>query len=104
MTNARPQKETGAVVIVPGGHDNGTAPEGQSATDAGCPTLHVELYRNTARLHGARIWQLDLAGVDARQFDRTRGCWTVAANRVDDVICTAEYRQKRFVTIAEVDQ
>jgi len=45
-----------------------------------------------------------LAGVNVRQYDRTQGCWTVAANRVDDVICTAEYRQRRFVTVTEVDQ
>ena len=103
MTNARPQKETGAVMIVPGEPENGTASEGQNAPDASCPTLHVEVYRHTARLYGGRIWQLlELAGADARMYDRQLGCWTVPANRVDDVICVAEYRQRRFVTVEEV--
>jgi len=35
-------------------------------------------------------------------YDRQLGCWTVPANRVDDVICVAEYRQRRFVTVEEV--
>jgi hypothetical protein len=103
MTCARPQTATGAVMIVPGGHVNGTGSEGQNAPDAGCPELHVEVYRHTARLFGPRIWQLlDLAGVDTRQYDRQRGCWTVPADRADDVICVAEYRQRRFVTVEEV--
>jgi hypothetical protein len=103
MTNARPLKTgTGAVVNVPGGRDHGTA---SHRLNAGCPTLRVELYRNTARLYGPRVLQLiDEAGVDARMYDRALGCWTVPANRVDDVICMAEYRQKRFVTVEEVDR
>ncbi|MCW2960262.1 MAG: hypothetical protein JWM90_649 [Thermoleophilia bacterium] len=102
MTNARLQKETGAVKQ-PGSWDHGTASEPSKGSATGCPSLHVELYRNTARLYGARIPQLlDQAGVDARQYDRERRCWTVSVNRADDVICIAEYRQKRFVTVEEV--
>ncbi|WP_448613341.1 hypothetical protein [Modestobacter sp. URMC 112] len=102
MTNARLQKETGAVVQ-PGSWDHGSASQGHKPSAAGCPTLHVELHRNTARLHGARIPQLlDLAGVDARQYDRQGGCWTVPVARADDVICVAEYRQRRFVTVEAV--
>src|SRR5215210_785963 len=102
MTNARLQWETGAVEQ-PGSWGHGTASDSQKPSAAGCPTLHVELYRNTARLYGNRIPQLlDQAGVQARQYDRQRRCWTVSATRADDVICMAEYRQKRFVTVAEV--
>ena len=102
MTNARPPKGTGAVWNMPGGYEHGTAPH---RLNAGCPTLRVELYRNTARLYGPRILQLlDAAGVDARMYDRALGCWTVPVNRVDDVLCVAEYRQRRFVTVEEVDR
>jgi hypothetical protein len=97
MTNAPGQKTEGAAINMPGGHVQDAGSEGQNAPDAGCPTLHVELYRHTARLYGGRIWQLlELAGVEARQYDRGRGCWTVTANRVDDVICFAGYRQRRL--------
>jgi hypothetical protein len=102
MTTPAPQKGTGAVVQ-PGSWDHGSASEPLKTTAAGCPTLHVELHRNTARLYGARISQLlDQAGVDARQYDRERHCWTVPVTRADDVICIAEYRQRRFVTVEEV--
>lgn len=105
MTNARPQKETGAVVNVPGGHAHSTATEPMQPSAAGCPTLHVELYRNTARLRGARIVPLlDEAGVTARMYDRSQGCWTIPAHLADDVMCIAEWRQRRFVTVEEVDR
>lgn len=99
MTNARPQKETGAVMNMPGGRVQDSAERGSSS----CKTLHVALYRNTARLYGGQVRPLlDLAGVDARVYDRALGCWTVPANRADDVICVAEYGQRRFVTVEEV--
>lgn len=103
MTNARLQREAGAVVNVPGGHVNGTAPQGQTPEHTSPKRLHVELYRNTARLRGGAVRQLlDLAGVDARMYDRALGCWTVPADRADDVMCVAEYRQRRYVTVEEV--
>jgi hypothetical protein len=76
-----------------------------TASNAGCPTLHVELYRHTARLRGARILPLlDEAGVTVRMYDRAVGCWMIPLHLADDVICVAEYRQRRFVTVAEVDR
>ncbi len=105
MTNARLQRETGVVVNVPGGHGHTRASRRRKPSSAGCPALHVELYRHTARLHGARILQLlDAAGVTVRMYDRGRQCWAIPIARVDDVICVAEYRQRRFVTVEEVDQ
>jgi hypothetical protein len=102
MTNARLQKETGAV-DQPGSWDHSTASEPSKGSVTGYPTLHVELYRNTARLYGTRVLQLlDMADVRARQYDRARHCWTIPANRADDVICLAEYRFRRFVTVEEV--
>src|SRR4051794_39470339 len=99
MTNARPHKETGAVFNMPGGRVQDSAERPSSS----CKVLHVELYRNTARLFGGQVRPLlDLAGVDARMYDRALGCRTVPVNRVDDVICAAEYRQSRFVTVEEV--
>jgi hypothetical protein len=103
MTNARLEEiETGAVEQ-PGSWNHGSASNPQRTTDAGCPTLRVELFRNTARLYGTRVPQLlDQVGVEARQYDRQRGCWTVPIGRADEVICLAEYRQRRFVTVEEV--
>lgn len=103
MTNARPEEVgTGAVMNMPGGHDHGTA---SHRLNAGCPTLRVELYWNTARLRGGRVLQLlDAAGVTVRMYDRAQGCWTIPLHLVDDVICMAEYRQRRFVTVEEVDR
>jgi hypothetical protein len=101
MTNAHLRR--GAGVDVPWGRVNGTAPQRRSRDDASTSRLHVELYRNTARLRGGAVRQLlDLAGVDVRMYDRALGCWTVAVCRVDDVMCAAEYLQHRFVTVEEV--
>lgn len=103
MTNARPEEIGTGAVEQPGSWDHGSASEGQKPSNAGCPTLHVQLHRNTARLYGTRVPQLlDMANVQARQYDRQRGCWTVPITRADDVICIAEYRQRRFVTVEEV--
>ncbi len=106
MTNARPEEiGTGAVMNMPGRQSHGTAPQSNKPSNAGCPTLHVELYRHTARFYGPRVWQLlDLAQVNARQYDRERKCWTVPADQAANVICVAEYRQRRFVTVEEVDR
>jgi hypothetical protein len=37
-------------------------------------------------------------------YDRAVGCWTIPLHLADDVICVAEYRQRRIVTVAEVDR
>lgn len=97
MTNARPEIGTGAVMA--GGHDERTASDRRNSVKR----LHVELHRNTARLHGGRVLPLlDLADIPARMYDRQHGCWTVPIQYADDVICAAEYRQRRFVTVEEV--
>ncbi len=99
MTNARPY-EVGTSAMQPGSCSHGTATDRRNA---GCQTLRVELYRNTARLRGGRVLQLlDDAGVTVRMYDRAQGCWTIPLHLVDDVICVAEYRQRRFVTVTEV--
>jgi hypothetical protein len=103
MTNARPQKETGAVMNMPGGQVQITAAPRRSRDDASPKRLHVELYRNTARLRGRAVRHLlKLAGVNVCMYDRALGCWTVPVTVVDDVMCVAEYRQRCFVTVEEV--
>jgi hypothetical protein len=98
--NAPGQKTEGAVMNMPGGHVQDSGPRRRNAS---CRTLRVELYRNTARLHGGRVPQLlDLAGVEARMYDRQHACWTVPVTFADDVITVAEHRQRRFVTVEEV--
>jgi hypothetical protein len=78
---------------------------GRASAKGSARRLHVELYRNTARLYGGRVPQLlDLAEISARMYDRSRKCWTVSADRVDDVLVIAEYRERRFVTVEEVAQ
>ena len=101
MTNARPPRGTGAVVTSrPASLDtHGTASRRRWSSRE----LHVELHKNTARLYGGRIVDLlDLAGVQQRQYDRPRRCWTVPLNRADDVITAAQFRQRRHVTVTEV--
>jgi hypothetical protein len=88
----------------PASRSQGTA-QSRPKPIAGRPTLHVELYRHTARLRGGHILPLiDEAGVTVRMYDRAVGCWTIPLHLADDVICVAEYRQRRFVTVAEVDR
>ena len=104
MTSARPLGEGTGATSGPASRSKRTAQSRPKPT-AGCPTLHVELYRHTARLRGARILPLlDEAGVTVRMYDRAVGCWTIPLHLADDVICVAEYRQRRFVTVAEVDR
>lgn len=104
MTSARPLGEGTGATSGPASRSQRTA-HSRPRPNAGRPTLRVELYRHTARLRGARILQLlDKAGVEPRMYDRANGCWTILLPRVDDVICVAEYQQRRFVTVAEVDR
>jgi hypothetical protein len=104
MTRARPLGEGTGATSGPASRSQRTA-QSRPKPYTGCPALHVELYRHTARLRGAHILQLlDEAGVQPRMYDRANGCWTIPLSRADDVICVAEYQQRRFVTVAEVDQ
>ncbi len=99
-TPAPGQRGEGRGISVAGGSNSKS-----TASNAGGPTLHVELYRHTARLRGALILPLlDQAGVTVRMYDRAVGCWTIPLHLADDVICVAEYRQRRIVTVAEVDR
>jgi hypothetical protein len=104
MTSARPLGEGTGATSGLASRSKRTAQSRPKPT-AGCPTLHVKLYRHTARLRGARILPLlDEAGVTVRMYDRVAGCWTTPLHLADDVICVAEYRQRRFLTVAEVDR
>ncbi len=99
-TPAPGQRGEGQGISVAGGSNSKS-----TASNAGCPTLHIELCQNTARLHGGRILQaLDSAGVTVRMYDRAAGRWTIPLQLADDDICVAEYRQQRFVTVREVDR
>ncbi|SDY84809.1 hypothetical protein SAMN05661080_04797 [Modestobacter sp. DSM 44400] len=103
MTNARPQKETGAVLNMPGGHAHGTASRRQNQPDAGCKTLHVEIGpKRTSWCRGGRVRELLARAAVPTVFDRARRAWAVPTNRVDDVLVVAEHTERRFVTVEEV--
>ncbi len=101
MTNARPQKETGAVEQ-PGSCDHDTAPRPQ---DASPRTLHAVVGpRNTSWCYGARVRPLlKRVGVPT-MYDCQRDAWAVPTDRLDDVLVAAEHAEARFVTVAGVDR
>jgi hypothetical protein len=71
-------------------------------------TLHVEVGRHTAWLHG-RDGQdvfrlLDEVGIDRRQWDARRRVWQIPLQYADDVMAWAEWRQRRTVTCEDVDR
>lgn len=62
-------------------------------------TLHVEVGRRTAYLHGARIVPaLNRLGIP-KQWDPARRCWSVPVDRADDLIAYCEHNQRRAVTV-----
>lgn len=95
MTNARPQKETGAAMNMPGRRVQNSASDRQKSVRR----LHAEIDRNTATLYGGRIRELLLELGVPRMYDRTAKAWTVSVNRLDDVLAFAEYRQRRIVSV-----
>jgi hypothetical protein len=69
------------------------------------PTLRVEVGRRTAWLYGDDIvGLLERARVDRRQWDWQRRVWMIPIDRADDVISYAEWRQRRIVTVEDVDR
>jgi hypothetical protein len=97
MTSAPDPKVRGAVQM-PGKQLQRTAPRRRWSSRE----LHVELYKNSARLYGARIVELlGLAGVHQRQYDTARRRWLVPLNRVNDVATVAQWHQRRRVAVTE---
>lgn len=71
-------------------------------------TLHVEVGKHTAWLHG-RDGQdvfrlLDEVRLERRMWDWSRKAWMVAIQDADDVMAYAEWRQRRIVTCEAVDR
>ena len=67
-------------------------------------TLHVEVGRRTAWLHGGKITRLlNRAGVDRRMWDHLSRTWCIPVDRVDDLLVYAEHFEGRFCTVEAVD-
>lgn len=71
-------------------------------------TLHVEVGKHTAWLHGGDgqdIFKLlDTVGVERRQWDAVRKVWMIPVQFADDVMAWAEWKQRRIVTCEAVDR
>jgi hypothetical protein len=71
----------------------------------GSRTLHVIVHRNTAWLHGERVFELlDQVGVERRQWDYRERVWMIPIQHADDVMAYAEWKQRRVVTCEAADR
>lgn len=68
-------------------------------------SLHVEVGRRSAWIHGDKVFELlDAVGIERRQWDHLRRVWCVPVQFADDVISWAEWRQRRVVTCEAVER